>query len=77
MVSMFRLTIVPILFFLLLISCSPSEEKDETTVTQQTTAKIAAEVVNSIKSPIDQAKQVKEIQESHNKMVKESAEVQK
>ncbi len=76
MLLQLRRLLLPALFFLILSSCSNSEEQKEPTIIEQSTEKIAQEAIDYIKTPIDQAKLAKEISESHNRMVEEAANQQ-
>ena len=70
----------PIIFllvvFLVMTSCSSSEEQEEAGIIEQTTEKIAQEAVKAIKTPIEQAKLAKELQESHNSQVQDAIDKQ-
>ncbi len=75
---LFRLRGVLLLLFcfLLLSSCSSSEEPEKRGVIEQTTDKIAQKAISSIKTPIEQAKLAREIQESHNRDIEAAVEAQ-
>ena len=70
----------PIIFLLVVLlvmtSCSSSEEQEEAGIIEQTTEKIAQEAVKAIKTPIEQAKLAKELQESHNNQVQDAIDKQ-
>ena len=61
---------------LVMTSCSSSEEQEEAGIIEQTTEKIAQEAVKAIKTPIEQAKLAKELQESHNSQVQDAIDKQ-
>ena len=61
----------PALFFLMVSSCSSSEEQEKQGSIEQATEKIAQETIDYIKTPIEQAKLAKEIQENRNRMIEE------
>ncbi|MCK5516360.1 MAG: hypothetical protein KAI39_05735 [Desulfobulbaceae bacterium] len=65
-----------LLCFLMLSSCSGSEDPEETGIIEQTTDKIAQEAISSIKTPIEQAKLAREIQETHNRKIQETLDQQ-
>jgi hypothetical protein len=60
----------------MLAACSNSEEQVEQDRIQQTTDKIAQEVVNSIKTPIDRANLAKKLTEQHNSTIEENTKPQ-
>ncbi len=60
----------------MITSCSSSDEQEEAGIIEQTTDKIAQEAVKAIKTPIEQAKLAKELQESHNSQVQEAIDQQ-
>ena len=64
------------LIFLVISSCSNSEEQEKATIIEETTYKIGQDIVKSIKTPIEQAKLAKEIQESHNRRIQEAVDQQ-
>ena len=64
------------LIFLVFSSCSSSEEQEKAGTIEETTNKIGQDIVKSIKTPIEQAKLAKEIQESHNRRVQEAVDQQ-
>jgi hypothetical protein len=64
------------LIFLVISSCSSSEEQEKATIIEETANKIGQDIVESIKTPIEQAKLAKEIQESHNRRVQEAVDQQ-
>jgi hypothetical protein len=64
------------LIFLVISSCSSSEEQEKATIIEETTNKIGQDIVESIKTPIEQAKLAKEIQESHNRRIQEAVDQQ-
>ena len=70
----------PVIFLLVIIfmitSCSSSEEQEEAGIIEQTTDQIAQEAVKAIKTPIEQAKLARELQESHNAQVQEAIDKQ-
>ena len=65
-----------VVLFLVMTSCSSTEEKEEAGIIEQTTDKIAQEAVKAIKTPIEQAKLAKELQERHNSQVQEAIDQQ-
>ena len=74
----FKLQPIILLLVVLLVmtSCSSSEEQEETGIIEQTTEKIAQEAIKAIKTPIEQAKLAKELQESHNSQVQDAIDKQ-
>ncbi|MBW2683105.1 MAG: hypothetical protein JRC69_06025 [Deltaproteobacteria bacterium] len=76
MLLQLRRLLFPALFFLILSSCSSSEDQEKQTGIEQTTEKIAQEAIDYIKTPIDQAKMAKELSESHNRMVEDAVKQQ-
>ena len=76
MLRTLRGTFFSVLCFLILSSCSSSEEPEKKGIIEQTTDKIAQEAISSIKTPIEQAKLAKEIQENHNRKVQEAIDQQ-
>lgn len=65
-----------LLCFLMISSCSSSDDPEETGIIEQTTDKIAQKAISSIKTPIEQAKLAREIQENHNRKIEETIEAQ-
>ena len=59
-----------------LAACSGSEEPDGQSKIKETQEKIAAEAVESIKTPIDQAKLARQLTEQHNQTVEGKIENQ-
>jgi len=64
------------LVLLVILSCSSSEEEEKASIVEETTNKISQDIVDSIKTPIEQAKLAKEIQENHNRRVQETIDQQ-
>ncbi|MBW1634758.1 MAG: hypothetical protein JRC87_08905 [Deltaproteobacteria bacterium] len=69
------LLLLPLLF-LLLSACSSSGEEEKTGDIERATEKVAQEAINYIKTPIEQAKFAKELQESHNQLIEDAVKQQ-
>lgn len=69
-------TILALLSFLLLSSCSNSDKKEEEKVgvIKETTDAIAHEAVARIQSPIDKANAVKDLHEKHEDDIQKAVE---
>ena len=76
MLSTLRLILLLPLVILMFSSCSNSEEPEKKSIIEETTDKIAKEAISSIKTPIEQAKLAKELQESHNRAIQETIDQQ-
>lgn len=63
-------------YFLLMVfmlgGCSTSDEKDDPTTTKLSTEKIAQDAINSIKTPIENAKIARQQIEEQNKRTEEA-----
>ena len=71
-----RFLLLPLLFILLLSGCSNSEDQENSGDIEQATEKVAQKAIDYIKTPIEQAKLAKEVQESHNKMIEDAVKQQ-
>jgi len=71
-----RELLLSVVCLLMLLSCSSSDDKEETGIIEKTTDKIAQDAIRSIKTPIEQAKLAKEIQDKHNQRVQEAIDKQ-
>lgn len=76
MLFILRLILLLVLFSSMLSSCSSSEESEQDGIIKKTTDEMAQQAVSSIKTPIEQAKLAKEIQENHNREVQETIDQQ-
>jgi hypothetical protein len=64
--------ILSVVILVMFTACSNSEDQVEENRIKETTDKIAHEAVINIKTPIDQAKLVKELTEQHNSAIEEN-----
>jgi hypothetical protein len=64
--------ILSFVILVMLTACSSSEDQVEENRITETTDKIAHEAVNSIKTPINQAKLAKELTEQHNSAIEKN-----
>lgn len=71
-----RELLLSVVCLLMLLSCSSSDDQEETGIIEKTTDKIAQDAIKSIKTPIEQAKLAKEIQDKHNRNVQEAIDKQ-
>lgn len=67
-----RRIILSALVLIMFSACSSSDERAKKGPIELTTDKIAEQAVNSIKTPIDQAKLAKELTEQHNSTIEKN-----
>lgn len=60
--------------FLTLVSCSREQDENDKSVITQSTETVAKEAVESIKTPLDQARVAAEQEDDHSKQIKEQTQ---